>query len=127
MRTLLTALLLSIALVTTPACRHLPPNLTPAATKAWYGTQAIKTADVVMEIANDAHNTVPPLLSAADALKVVNWHQSALSIIHEGATGWDHLVTSSLNELMRDLPPSARDVLAPYAALIKNILNEVQQ
>lgn len=106
-------------------CGKTPPNLTPAAVAAFHGTQVIQYLDRVRDAANDAHKTVPPLLDAQVTLKIVNWHQSAITVVHATPAGWQATVTASLDELMKGLNAHDQQVVAPYIAAAKLVIHEV--
>jgi len=116
----LCALLALIAGCATP-----PPNLTPAAVVAFRQTEIIRDLDRVMEVANDAHHTVPPLLSAEVALEVVNWHQTAVDLVHNKGANWQAAAMQGLDELQRKLSAHDRQILAPYLSAVRVLLTEV--
>jgi hypothetical protein len=117
-------LLFVCLLLVAPACKHVPPNLNPQATAAWYGTQAIHDLDLLRDIAQDGSATTPPVISVATARKVTLYHESAIKTIHAVPTGWQAIVGAGLDELLKDLPASEGQQLAPYVALVKTIIKE---
>jgi hypothetical protein len=106
-------------------CAPPPPNLTPAANQAFYKTRAQKALDVIRDTAQDGNATTPPIVSTGTARKVTTWHESALKIMHDAGAGWQTAVATSLDELLKDVTPAERQLLAPYVALAKTILTEV--
>ncbi len=104
-----------------------PPNLTPVAQKAWQGTRAIKALDQLRDIVIDGNALNPPVFTTAATGKVVAFHKSAITIIHAAPGGWQMTVQTSLTELVKDLPAADRQQVAPYVALAKTILAEVNQ
>jgi hypothetical protein len=76
-----------------------PANLTPQVTAAWYATYAIKDLDVIRDFANDASNTTPPVISKPVMLKVVDWHESLVKVIHASPAGWKAAASAGLTEL----------------------------
>ncbi len=122
-----TVLALCLLLSLAPACASkLPPNLTPDATKAWYATEVIHDLDRVRDVANDAHKTTPPLITAAEALRVVQWHEVAITITHNARTGWQSVLDTSIQELQTVIAPGTWKLLSPYIELVRNILKAVQ-
>lgn len=119
------ALLLILCLSFVACASHIPPNLNPEATRAWYGTEILKNLDRVRDAANDAHNTTPPLVDAPTTLKIVEWHQSAIKIVHDAAVGWREALAASLAALQKNLPAATWQLIQPYVALVQNILKEL--
>ena len=122
MKTLLLLVALTLA---APACQHAPPTLSPAAQLAFQGTRAIKGLDLLRDYAIDANAQKPPLLSEAVTRKVVTYHRSAITTIHDIPNGWKPAVQTGLDEVLKDVPGPEAQKLAPYVALIKTILAEV--
>src|SRR3954464_12339020 len=99
-------ILIALALAcSASACAKAPPNLTPQAVAAFHGTQVIQDLGRIRDAADAAHKTVPPLLDAATTLKIVNWHQSAITVVHAAPAGWKTTVLASLDELDKSLSP----------------------
>lgn len=116
-----------VALLLFVACTgNKPPNLSPEATRAWYGTEILHDLDRVRDAAHDAHLTNPPLIDAATDLKIVTWHQQAIAIVHDAKTGWQAALQTTLTALQRDLPAATWRLISPYIALVQNILKGVQ-
>lgn len=118
--------LLVLCLSLSACASHVPPNLNPEATRAWYGTQIIKALDHVRDAVDDAHHTTPPLVDAGTDLKVVQWHQTAVTIVHEAKVGWRNALDASLTGLQANLPPDIWTLIDPYVRLAQSILREVQ-
>ncbi len=108
------------------ACAQPPPNLTPEATSAFNKTRVIKGLDTFRDIVVDAQAQSPPLVSEQFLVAVTKYHRSALVIIHATDEGWQAIVDTALTELLKDLPANEARFAAPYVALIRAILNEVQ-
>lgn len=105
------------------SCASAPINLSPAGVEAFNKTRLIKSLDVFRDIAIDGNKTTPSLISTATTRKVVTYHRSALLVIN--ASGVKAITTVSLDEVIKDLPKSEADLLAPYIALAKVVINEV--
>jgi hypothetical protein len=118
-------LFLFAAVSLTLACATVPPNLTPAATAAFKGTQVVKALDILRDTAVDANAQTPPLLSEAVTRKVVLYHQSTVKIIQASPAGWVPVAQTGLDELVKNLAPPDKTLLAPYVALIKSVIAEV--
>lgn len=104
-----------------------PPNLNPQATRAWYGTEVIKGLDVIRDAAVAANAVQPPVAPTSDTRIVVEWHQSAVRVIHEIPNGWQPAVLKGLDETMAKLSPSTRYALDPYATLARTLIERSQQ
>lgn len=115
--------LLVLALIFS-ACSHTPPNLSPAGASAFQRHEIQRDLDLVRDVAIDAQAQM--VLSEATTRKIVMWHRSAITIMHNAQTGWVAAVTTSLDELVRDLPPDEAKVITAYVALVKTVLAEVQ-
>ena len=122
-----TALLL-LLLVFAPACQalHAPPHLGPAATAAWQGTRVIKSLDVIRDIAVDGNAQNPPVFSTELTRALVNWHMSAITIVHSAPAGWPQMIQVSLTELQKRLTPAEQRQLNPYLALAQILLKELR-
>ncbi len=110
-----------------PSCAKTPPNLTPQAVVAFHGTQVIHYLDRVRDAANDAHKTTPPLLDAKTTLTIVQWHEATIKVVHEAAAGWQAATLKALDELPKQLSAHDQQVVAPYIAAAKVILQQVTQ
>ncbi|HXD20130.1 MAG TPA: hypothetical protein VN654_24110 [Vicinamibacterales bacterium] len=114
-----------LALALCAACAKVPPDLTPAATRAFYGTQVIHDLDRLREVAVAAHATTPPLLSAEDTLVIVKWHQTAIALVHAAPAGWRTQVSVGLGEAVQHLKPDAQRTVAPYVVIVQALLKEL--
>lgn len=121
MKTVMLALCLSLAI----GCVKTPPNLTPQATIAFKGTQAVKALDLLRDMAIAANAQTPPLLPEDVTRKVVLYHQSTVKVIQAAPGGWKQTAQAGLDELVNNLSPPQRELLSPYVSLIKSILTEV--
>lgn len=119
--------LLLLALLCSPACAHTPPNLTPQAVVAFRGTQVIGYLDKVRDAADAAHHTTPPLLSAKTTLQIVNWHQAAITVVHDAKDGWQAAVLSGLAGLKAQLTADEQQTVGPYIDAARIILASVTQ
>lgn len=125
MKYLFVLVALTITLGCAESCAKAPPNLTPEATAAFNGLQAVRALDLLRDTAIAANAQVPPLIDEATTRKIVLYHQSAVKIVQASPGGWKPAVQTGLDELLKDLSPSSKQTLAPYVALLKSILNEV--
>lgn len=114
-----------IGLVFQQGCAKTPPNLSPAGVTAFENHEIQKSLDTIRDMAIDANATQPPLLTTETTRKVVTWHQSAISVLHARSAGWVSTLTTSLDELLKNLPDGERKTLQPYVALAKTLLIEV--
>ncbi len=104
------------------ACATLtpPPTLTPQAQAAWTATQAIKTMDMLRDIAisaNDQH-----LISEPTTRAIVKWHLEALNVVHAVPSGWQATVKASLKDLDGHLSVAERNRLGPYLKLVSDLV-----
>lgn len=114
-----------VSTVVLTGCAKAPPHLTPEATRAFHGTQVVKTLDVMRDAAVAANVQVPPLLSTDATRKVVLYHQSVVKVIQAAPAGWVPFAQRGLEEMLDALPPKERAVVGPYAALVKTVIAEV--
>jgi hypothetical protein len=121
MKRILTAVLV-VGVLGLPGCVKTPPNLTPAATSALTNTQVIKGLDLLRDTAVAAHDTIPPVLSTASLIKVVNAHEATLKVMDALGTGWQATVTSILTGLIENLTPPEQAIVVPYVNLVNQIL-----
>jgi len=114
--------------VSTLACaNHPPPTLTPSARAAWYGLRAIQALDVLRDTAIAANAQTPPLVSTDTTRKIVTFHESAITTIHNVPLGWAAAVETGLGEVVKDLPPNDRRLFGPYIQLIQITIGEVRR
>src|SRR5262249_29716058 len=121
----LVAAIVSLTLVGCGPSLKPPPNISTDAVHAWYGTQVIKNLDRVRDAVDDAHKTTPPLISAEDELKIVNWHRSALAIVHAATSGWQQALDASITELQKNIPAKTWQLIAPYIATVQTVIKQL--
>jgi len=127
LRRIFGTIILSAALLS-PACgSKMPPNLTPAATIAYYDTQVLKGLDLFRDAVVDANALTPPLLSTKTTRRVVAYHKSAIKIMNAVPNGWQSTVIMGLDELVKDLPANEKRVVAPYVTLIETTIKEISR
>lgn len=125
MKYLLLLSLLFLATPVTTACRHAPPSASPQAVIAFQGTRVIKALDLIRDFAVDGNAQTPPLISTGTTRKVVTYHRSAITLVHDIPSGWKQTLLDGLDEIVKDLPAGEGQKLAPYVGLIKAVLAEV--
>jgi len=106
---------------------HAPPNLSPAANAAWQGTRIIRALDVIRDIAIDGNAQQPPVFSTELTRSIVNWHTSAITLVHSAPAGWEQMTQVGLTELLKRLPAADQRQLGPYIALAQVLLKELRQ
>lgn len=117
--------------LSTPACASMsltkpPLNLSPQAREAWYATRVIQALDVLRDTAIDANAQTPPLVSTTTTRKIVVYHKSAITFIHEIPNGWKASVVAGITEVEDNLSLKEYQLLKPYTELVKAALAEVQ-
>lgn len=113
---------------TLSACggQHTPPNLSPAGAAKWHATRAIQALDTVRDVAIAGNEIQPPVISTKDTRTIVEFHQSAVTVIGESPSGWRSAVKAALNETLKRVEPDTAETLRPYVDLVKAIINEVR-
>ncbi len=111
-----------LALPSSTGCAKTPPNLTPAGKAAFQKTQVLKSLDLLRDIAIDAE--AAGVLKTDATRQVVEYHRSAIQIMHASDTGWRAAVVQGLDELQGKLPAEAMQKIAPYIALLRAVLAE---
>ena len=114
-----------LVLMLTVGCAKAPPDLTPEASLAFKGTQAVKALDVLRDTAIAAHAQDPPLLSEDSTRKVVQYHQSAIKMMQAAPLGWAPAAKQALDELLNNLTEKDKALLTPYVVLLKTVIAEV--
>src|SRR5678809_417129 len=120
---ILPLLLVGLLALPSSSCTHTPPNLSPSGKAAFQKTQVLKALDLLRDIAIDAE--AAGVLKTADARKVVTYHRSTVTSMQAADLGWTAAVGQCLDELVANLPPDARERIAPYVTLLKTVLVEV--
>ena len=103
-----------------------PPQLSPAGSAAFYSTQAVKSLDVLRDFSIAAAAQTPPLISKANTLKVVNFHEAAVKTINAVPGGWRPTVSAALAQLQHDILPAEWQRLLPYIQLVRSLIEAVQ-
>lgn len=106
-------------------CAKAPPDLTPEASAAFKGTQAVKALDALRDAAVAANAQVPPLLSTEVTRTVVLYHQSTVKIVQAAPAGWKAAAMATLDEVTKNLSPHDKALLQPYVTLVKLVIGEV--
>lgn len=125
MRTRFKSSIFVALLVLVSGCASAPPSLSPAAVSAFNNHRVQRVLDLVRDTATDGNAATPPVFSTDATRKVVAWHRSAITVVHTLGTGWQATLNASLDELVKNLPPNERQLLATYVALAKTVINEV--
>lgn len=124
----LPVVLLTLTLVGGWGCATLSPkapsNLTPPATTAFYATEVIQGLDLIRDFADGASTTSPPLISTATLLKIVNWHEDLVILIHSSPAGWKVTAETGLGELKQMLSPAEYARVQPYVILAHTLIQE---
>lgn len=123
MKRILVTSLLALSLVVSACGPKAPPTLTPAASKAWYGSQVLKDLDVVRDVSVDAFKQ--GLLSRASLVKVVKFHETAITLVHNAPLAWKVQVTNDLDGVVKTLTPDEQALLGPYVDLVKAAIKVV--
>ena len=106
-------------------CATAPP-LGPVAAQDFQKTRVIKALDLFRNFAIDGEAARPQAVSTDLARKVVTYHQAALKILDAAGSDWRTLTATSLDAFVATLAPAERTKIAPYVALTKTILTEIQ-
>lgn len=109
-----------------PGCAKAPPTLTPPAQQAFYKTHVLKGLDLLRDFAIDAEATTPKVLSTDTTRKIVTYHQSTVRVMQAADAGWQAAVSAGLDETVNTLPAQERQKVAPYAALVKSLIQEIR-
>ena len=107
------------------ACAKAPVTASPAAKTAFYQDRVYKALGAIRDTAVAANDAAPPLITRDVMRKIVQWEDSAIVTIHAGP-GWKPVVTTGLDELMKSLADAERNLLSPYVALAKTLLQEIE-
>lgn len=118
-------LLVLLAFLALPSCASAPP-LSPVAAQDFQKTRVIKALDVFRDFAIDGEAAKPQVISTDTTRKIVTYHQATLKILDAAGSDWRSLVATSLDALTPTLPEKDRPKVAPYVALVKALLLEVQ-
>ena len=119
---ILPLLLVGFLALPSGGCAKTPPTLSPQGKAAFQKTQVLKSLDLLRDIAIDAESA--GVLKTDDTRKVVEYHRSAIQVMHASDTGWRAAVVQGLDELQHGLPAAAAEKIAPYVALLRAVLAE---
>lgn len=115
--------LLALVLVGFMGCAKAPPSLSPAGQADFNRTRVVKALDLVRDTAIDAE--AAHVIATDDVRQVVLWHSSAVKVVAVSGTGWKATVTTTLDEALSHTKPVTQSKLAPYVALLKALIAEV--
>lgn len=118
--------LVLVGFLALPGCATAPPQLSPAGQAAFQKTRVIKGLDLLRDFAIDGEAAQPQVVSKDTTRKIVKGHQAALKILDAAGTGWPNLVSQVLDGVVSELNAPDRAKVAPYVALVKALLSEVQ-
>ena len=121
----LTAVLVLLLAAPLPVCSKAPPNLSPAATRAFYNTRVLQVMDLLRNTAQDAAAQPTPLISQNTAIAITEWHQASILIMNASVSGWEATVREGLVQLFAKLPDQEQRLLSPYFQIVTVILQEV--
>src|SRR5678809_1817092 len=111
-----------IVLFLLSGCAPVPPPAnntprSPEATTAWKQHEIQKSLDLIRDIAIDANEMVPPVLTTDATRYVVKFHSVAIQLVHDQPNGWQAGVMQGLRELSQLLDTSDYAVMASYVSL----------
>jgi len=118
--------LVIVALVVSAACASAPPTLSPVGLRAFTQTRVVKGLDAFRDVAIAAADQQPPLVSRAVTNTIVDYHQATLQTMTALGSSWATVARTGLDAVTATLTPAEQAVLAPYVALVKTLLAEVQ-
>lgn len=104
------------------SCAKAQPQLSPAGQAAVSAKQVIQALDVARDFAIAANAQTPPMISAADTLKIVDWHEQAVKVIVAVPGGWKATLQASLTQLQKDVPADVWSRLLPYVTLVETLM-----
>ena len=102
-------------------CASVPVHLTQPAQVAFKKHEVQKDLDLLRDVAVDAN--AAHVLSDPMTRAIVEWHESALKIIHD-TSDWQSSLTVSLTELRKNVHDATLD---PYFALALSVLKGFAQ
>lgn len=115
--------ILALTILPTGCANKVPPNLSPAGRAAFIQHSVQKDLDVLRDIAIDAE--AQKVISTDDARKIIKYHESAITIVHDSTAGWQTLIATGLDQLYANLGATSRATIAPYIQLVKAALNSL--
>lgn len=127
MRYLLTVVLLGFLALpgcATHANTPVTVNLSQTGLDEYNKTRVIHALDIIRDAAVDGEKL--GVFSRQDTVNIVSYHKSTVQVLSVSGAGWRATVQTTLDETVTHLTPSARAKVAPYVALVKAILQEVQ-
>jgi hypothetical protein len=110
---------------TVPGCAPPPPNLTPAGAVAFRNLQAIKTLDLIRDLANDGYSMTPPVFSESSMVAVVKWHKATITTMNAATEGWQAAAKTALDEVVKNLKPNEAAIIGPYVPLTKMVIDQI--
>lgn len=129
MPVVLLAAALSLGALSLPACAgNRPPetdptrNLSVEGKAAYHAKRVIDVLDLLRDTAAAAELQTPKLLSPANALKVIDYHKKVVTVIDKVPSGWKGVALAGLDQLQQSIPADEWARLAPYATLIRTLV-----
>ena len=119
------AIILALLCVSFCACAPAPSGLSTAGLQAWHQHEVQKDLDIVRDLAVEANMQTPPILSTETTRKIVLFHKTAITLIHDAPSGWKALVLTSMDALKQDLTVAEYAVIAPYLAVARSVVQSL--
>jgi uncharacterized membrane protein YjjB (DUF3815 family) len=120
----LLACALGAGAVTSTSCAgNAPPTITPGALSLVKAAEVVKALDAARDIAQVVQQAYPAVVTPADWQKVLTTHQALVTIIGASPNGWKPTAQAGLDQLQKDLSPTAAARLGPYLAFARALVD----
>ena len=120
-----TPIIAAILLLSLGCAGNRPPNLSPSADLAYTDGRIVGVLDIARDVATAGYTFTPSQFPLAATRAIVQGHSSALVVIEQRSAGWQIVVTTTLQELQKNLPPATAQLVGPYFALANVLLTAI--
>lgn len=121
---LLACALGAVAVTVTGCAGNKAPSGTPAPVLAAVkATEVVHALDAARDVAKVVSDAYPAVISAKDFQTVLTFHTAAVTVIGATPSGWKPTVEAALDQVQKDLSPSAAARLGPYLSLVKALVD----
>ena len=104
------------------SCAKTPPNLSPGTISAVKAAEVVKAVDVVRDEARIIATAYPAVITPADWQHILTAHEAIVTVIGATPDGWKPAAEAGLDQLQKDLSPTAAARLQPYLLLVRTLV-----
>jgi hypothetical protein len=119
------AVALGASMCSVTACAgNKAPTTSPQVVVTLKATEVVHGLDTFRDVAKVVSDAYPTIVTAADFQKILTAHTSIVAVIGATPNGWKATAQAALDQLQKDLSPTALTRLQPYLTLARALVDE---